>query len=151
MKALRFFAEPPKDKRLVSFCSIPLKVQDRVIGMLNAYSYTRGYKFTEGQRKMLSVLANRAAVSIENARLYEDLVCKNRDLVTANMSLAENFRATIIGFAHALEESDKYTRGHSERVARYSIAIGKNLGLSEKEMRNPVSYTHLTLPTICSV
>jgi transcriptional regulator with GAF, ATPase, and Fis domain len=38
LKALRFFAEPPKDKRLVSFCSIPLKVSDRVIGMLNAYS-----------------------------------------------------------------------------------------------------------------
>ena len=62
----------------MSFCSIPLKVQDRVIGMLNAYSYTRGYKFTEGQRKMLSVLATRAAVSIENARLYEDLVQQER-------------------------------------------------------------------------
>src|SRR4051794_3620554 len=36
IRALRFFSEPPKDKRLVSFCSIPLKVQDRVIGMLNA-------------------------------------------------------------------------------------------------------------------
>src|SRR5206468_5681493 len=74
IRALKFFAEPPTDKRLVSFCSIPLKVQDRVIGMLNAYSYTRGHKFLEGQRKMLSVLASRAAVSIENARLYEDLV-----------------------------------------------------------------------------
>ncbi|HEX9101385.1 MAG TPA: response regulator, partial [Polyangia bacterium] len=84
LKALKFFAEPPKDKRLVSFCSIPLKVQDRIIGMLNAYSYTRGYKFTEGQRKMLSVLANRAAVSIENARLYEDLVQKNADLTAVN-------------------------------------------------------------------
>ena len=124
LKALKFFAEPPKDKRLVSFCSIPLKVQDRVIGMLNAYSYTRGYKFTEGQRKMLSVLANRAAVSIENARLYEDLVQKNADLTSVNQSLADNFRATIIGFAHALEESDKYTRGHSERVAFYSSLDG---------------------------
>ena len=45
----------------------------RIIGMLNAYSYTRGSKFSEGQRKMLSVLASRAAVSIENARLYENL------------------------------------------------------------------------------
>ena len=49
----------------------------RIIGMLNAYTYTRGNKFTEGQRKMLSVLASRAAVSIENARLYEDLVDAN--------------------------------------------------------------------------
>lgn len=133
LKALKFFAEPPKDRRLVSFCSIPLKVQDRVIGMLNAYSYTRGYKFTEGQRKMLSVLANRAAVSIENARLYEDLVEKNADLTAVNLSLAENFRATIIGFAHALEESDKYTRGHSERVAFYSSLTARGLALGEQE------------------
>ncbi len=133
LKALKFFSEPPKDRRLVSFCSIPLKVQDRVIGMLNAYSYTRGYKFTEGQRKMLAVLANRAAVSIENARLYEDLVQKNGDLTSVNSSLAENFRATIIGFAHALEESDKYTRGHSERVAFYSSLTARGLSLSESE------------------
>ncbi|MFI5288379.1 MAG: HD domain-containing phosphohydrolase [Polyangia bacterium] len=138
IRALRFFAEPPSDKRLVSFCSIPLKVQDRVIGMLNAYSYTRGHKFSEGQRKMLSVLASRAAVSIENAKLYEDLVSRNEDLVQANMSLAENFRATIIGFAHALEESDKYTRGHSERVAFYSSITAAGLTLSEAEVEKIV-------------
>jgi HD-GYP domain-containing protein (c-di-GMP phosphodiesterase class II) len=38
--------------------------------------------------------------------------------------------------AAAIDAKDPYTRGHSERVARYSIAIGKNIGLPEKEMRN---------------
>jgi HD-GYP domain-containing protein (c-di-GMP phosphodiesterase class II) len=38
--------------------------------------------------------------------------------------------------AAAIDAKDPYTRGHSERVARYSIAIGKNLGLPEKEMRD---------------
>jgi HD-GYP domain-containing protein (c-di-GMP phosphodiesterase class II) len=38
--------------------------------------------------------------------------------------------------AAAIDAKDPYTRGHSERVARYSIAIGKHLGLPEKEMRN---------------
>jgi HD-GYP domain-containing protein (c-di-GMP phosphodiesterase class II) len=38
--------------------------------------------------------------------------------------------------AAAIDAKDPYTRGHSERVARYSIGIAKNLGLSEKEMRN---------------
>jgi response regulator RpfG family c-di-GMP phosphodiesterase len=138
IKAMRYFAEPPEDKRLVSFCSIPLKVQDRVMGMLNAYSYTRGYKFSEGQRKMLSVLASRAAVSIENARLYEDLVDKNRDLARVNMSLEENFKATIIGFAHALEESDRYTRGHSERVSFYASLTAEGLTMSEGEVQTVV-------------
>jgi HD-GYP domain-containing protein (c-di-GMP phosphodiesterase class II) len=38
--------------------------------------------------------------------------------------------------AAAIDAKDPYTRGHSERVARYSIGIGKNLELPEKEMRN---------------
>jgi HD-GYP domain-containing protein (c-di-GMP phosphodiesterase class II) len=38
--------------------------------------------------------------------------------------------------AAAIDAKDPYTRGHSERVARYSIAIGRNLRLPEGEMRN---------------
>jgi len=38
--------------------------------------------------------------------------------------------------AAAIDAKDPYTRGHSERVARYSIGIAKNLGLSDKEVRN---------------
>ena len=113
---------------------IPLKLKGRIIGMLNAYSYTRGNKFSEGQRKMLYVLGSRAAVSIENARLYENLVDANKDLTTANVSLEENFKQTIIGFAHALEESDRYTRGHSERVAMYARLIAIGLRLPEPEI-----------------
>ena len=38
--------------------------------------------------------------------------------------------------AAAIDAKDPYTRGHSERVARYSIAIGKHLDLSPELMRN---------------
>jgi len=46
------------------------------------------------------------------------------------------FINSIRMLAAAIDAKDPYTRGHSERVARYSIAIGKNLHLPEKEMRN---------------
>jgi response regulator RpfG family c-di-GMP phosphodiesterase len=134
-RSYRFLASPPDlERRLVSFCSIPLKLKGRIIGMLNAYSYTRGNKFSEGQRKMLYVLASRAAFSIENARLYENLVDANKDLMLANVSLEENFKQTIIGFAHALEESDRYTRGHSERVATYARLIAMGLRMNQNEI-----------------
>ena len=38
--------------------------------------------------------------------------------------------------AAAIDAKDPYTRGHSERVARYAIAIGKNLNLPAKDMNS---------------
>ncbi|MEA2417543.1 MAG: hypothetical protein QOI58_4200 [Thermoanaerobaculia bacterium] len=46
------------------------------------------------------------------------------------------FISSVRMLAAAIDAKDPYTRGHSERVARYSIAIGKNLALSEQDMRN---------------
>jgi HD-GYP domain-containing protein (c-di-GMP phosphodiesterase class II) len=46
------------------------------------------------------------------------------------------FINSIRMLAAAIDAKDPYTRGHSERVARYSIAIGKHVGLVEKEMKD---------------
>src|SRR5688500_4338003 len=46
------------------------------------------------------------------------------------------FINSIRMLAAAIDAKDPYTRGHSERVARYSIAIGKNLVLNERDMKN---------------
>ena len=134
VKANRFFTSPSGDRPLVSYAAVPLQVATRVIGMLNVYSFTRGNKFDEGKRKTLSILASRAATSIENAQLYDDLVAKNDQLSAVNRSLEENFRQTVVGFAQALEESDLYTRGHSERVSLYGELIARGLTLPEAEI-----------------
>ncbi|HEV7765320.1 MAG TPA: HD domain-containing phosphohydrolase [Thermoanaerobaculia bacterium] len=46
------------------------------------------------------------------------------------------FLNSVRMLAAAIDAKDPYTRGHSERVARYSIGIGKNLQLSDKDMRS---------------
>ena len=46
------------------------------------------------------------------------------------------FLNSVRMLAAAIDAKDPYTRGHSERVARYSVAIGKNLELPDQEMRN---------------
>src|SRR5205085_10686167 len=46
------------------------------------------------------------------------------------------FINSIRMLAAAIDAKDPYTPGHPERVARYSIAIGKNLNLPAKEMSN---------------
>ncbi|MGH9868850.1 MAG: HD domain-containing phosphohydrolase [Candidatus Polarisedimenticolia bacterium] len=46
------------------------------------------------------------------------------------------FMGTIKALAAAIDEKDPYTRGHSDRVHRYAMAIARRLGLSRQEMRN---------------
>ncbi len=53
-----------------SFASLPLKWGQRVVGVLNV-AFLRPHKFTENELRVLELLANQAAVAIENARLME--------------------------------------------------------------------------------
>ncbi|CAN5329437.1 hypothetical protein BH20ACI1_BH20ACI1_03030 [soil metagenome] len=46
----------------------------------------------------------------------------------------ELFVGTVKALAAAIDGKDRYTRGHSERVSRVSVAIGKRLGLGEEEL-----------------
>jgi response regulator RpfG family c-di-GMP phosphodiesterase len=111
-----FFFRPPEGA--ASFVSVPLRVRSHIIGLVNAYSWSR--RFTEGHRKLLSLLCARAAASIENARLYRNL--------------QETFRNTIAGLARAIEAMDTYTAGHSDRVSEYSRLGAIELGLPEDDV-----------------
>ncbi len=97
------------------------RVRGETIGFLCAFSYTRGKRFNEGQRKLLSILANRAAAAIENAKLYDNLKA--------------TFHQTIQGLAQAIDKMDRYTAGHSERVATYSRQLAKTLKLTPDEIQ----------------
>jgi response regulator RpfG family c-di-GMP phosphodiesterase len=137
-KAARFFTEAATPAELSSFVAVPLQVSATTIGVLNVFAFTPGKKFDEGHRKMLAVLASRAASAIDNTRLYGELRSTNASLVRANASLEEMFQQTVAGFAQALEESDLYTRGHSERVAVYSEILARGLTLPDAEVRRIV-------------
>lgn len=46
----------------------------------------------------------------------------------------ELFVGTVKALAAAIDGKDKYTRGHSERVSRISVAIGQRMELGEEEV-----------------
>jgi HD-GYP domain-containing protein (c-di-GMP phosphodiesterase class II) len=46
----------------------------------------------------------------------------------------ELFLGSIRMLAAAIDEKDPYTRGHSDRVARYSLLIGRQLNLSDEDL-----------------
>ncbi|MGI8813695.1 MAG: HD domain-containing phosphohydrolase [Pyrinomonadaceae bacterium] len=46
----------------------------------------------------------------------------------------ELFVGTVKALAAAIDGKDKYTRGHSERVSRISVAVGRQMGMSEVDI-----------------
>lgn len=57
-----------------SLLSVPLKIKDRVIGVLNVNNKRSGAVFNSGDLKLLSALASLAAISVENAHTYKNAV-----------------------------------------------------------------------------
>jgi HD-GYP domain-containing protein (c-di-GMP phosphodiesterase class II) len=55
------------------------------------------------------------------------------DLQRSARENRELFLGTVKSLAAAIDGKDPYTRGHSERVSRMSIAIAQRLGLSDEE------------------
>jgi HD-GYP domain-containing protein (c-di-GMP phosphodiesterase class II) len=47
----------------------------------------------------------------------------------------ELFFSSIRALAAAIDAKDPYTRGHSERVARYSVVLARHMGLSPEEIK----------------
>ncbi|HKO97668.1 MAG TPA: HD domain-containing phosphohydrolase [Pyrinomonadaceae bacterium] len=56
-----------------------------------------------------------------------------RDLQQSAAENRELFLGTVKSLAAAIDGKDPYTRGHSERVSRISIAIAQRLGISDDE------------------
>ena len=110
----RFFKKSPTEPP-TSILAVPLRIKTRLIGWVCLTSFSRLRRFDEGQRKLLSIVAARASASVENARLYEDL--------------RATFQQTIQGLAKAIDKMDRYTAGHSDRVALYSQVLAKRLAL----------------------
>ncbi|MDT7687454.1 MAG: hypothetical protein QOE46_213 [Acidobacteriota bacterium] len=56
------------------------------------------------------------------------------DLRNAAEENRQLFIGTVKALAAAIDGKDPYTRGHSERVARFSLAIAERMGLPEEEI-----------------
>jgi PAS domain S-box-containing protein len=114
----------PLDKNTKSEVTVPLKVGNKIIGVINVESYKRD-TFDEDDVRLLTLIANQAAIAIDNSNLYS--------------SLEDSYLDTIRALVSAMEAKDHYTRGHSERVRQYALAIAEELDLDDK-MKKELNY-----------
>ncbi len=66
--------------------------------------------------------------------MTDDLERYVDDLKTAAQENKTLFLSSIQMLAGAVDEKDPYTRGHSDRVTRYSVLIAKEMNLAEEEV-----------------
>ncbi len=63
----------PKEEKIFSSLSVPLKVKKEIIGVLNVSSMTEEKEFNEVDLKLISIFAQNAAIAIEKGELYLEL------------------------------------------------------------------------------
>ncbi|NJD91306.1 MAG: HD domain-containing protein [Geobacter sp.] len=114
----RFSALGYERKTLV--CA-PLIVKDEVIGTITVVNKNDGSTYSNDDLGLLTTIAAQASIAIKNAMLYDEQ--------------QKTYLNTIHALVSAIEASDSYTRGHSERVTKYSLTIAKRLGLSQERLK----------------
>ncbi|WP_298436368.1 HD domain-containing phosphohydrolase [Geobacter sp.] len=99
----------------------PLMVKDEIIGTITVVNKSDNATFNAEELELLTTIAAQASIAIKNAQLYDEQQA--------------TYLHTIQALVSAIEASDSYTRGHSERVTRYSLELAKKLGLSHDRIK----------------
>jgi putative nucleotidyltransferase with HDIG domain len=106
---------------LRSILCVPLKSKERVLGFIFLDNPFVTGAFSKDDLRLLTAIAIQAGVAIENSRLFT--------------ALEELMFGSIGALVAAVEAKDRYIRGHSERVARITRAIGEEMGLPYETMK----------------
>jgi HD-GYP domain-containing protein (c-di-GMP phosphodiesterase class II) len=110
-----------------ALASLPMRLRDRVIGVTAAVRHPSVRPFSPAEIGPLQELADQAAMAIEQAGLFAKVRSYADDLETS-------YDTTLRALMAALDTKDAATEGHSERVARLTLAVAREMGLPEERM-----------------
>ena len=79
---------PPGHPPMTSFLGVPICQGEVTIGQIYLTNKLNGQEFTDDDRLIIEMLAGYASASITNARLYRDLIQRDRVLTRRNEDLA---------------------------------------------------------------
>ncbi|MEE8414529.1 MAG: HD domain-containing phosphohydrolase [Dehalococcoidales bacterium] len=96
-----------------------------------AYDYiTKPFKLDEVAINVGKALEKRR-LELENKEYQQHLEDK---VLEQTKKIRASFLSSVTALAYALEAKDKYTSGHSQRVADISASIAKEMGLPQKDI-----------------
>ena len=96
---------------LTSLLSVPMMIKERATGVLNLYTTTE-HQFSEDEIRVLSTIANQAAVAIEHTRVFEQSVALQKSL--EDRKLVEQAKGVLMRDARLSEaEAFRLLQKHS--------------------------------------
>jgi len=105
----------------VHYVICPVRIRTEVTGYVGAFRVEGEPPIETGELRLLEVLAEELTNVATTRQLYHEL--------------REMLFNTVRSLVAAIDAKDVYTRGHSERVYRYSMKIGERLGLPADDMQ----------------
>jgi putative nucleotidyltransferase with HDIG domain len=96
-------------------------VKDEIIGTITVVNKLNNTPYSHEELEHLSTISAQASIAIKNALLYDEQ--------------QKTYLNTIQALVSAIEANDSYTRGHSERVTRYSLALARELELPQNRLQ----------------
>jgi len=138
------------NRNITSALSLPLRVGERCVGVLNVNRINHPEPFRDHHRDMLRMFADHVGAVIERAETMERLSSRARELEAANLRLAEMNQlkdvflstashelktplSTVIAYAELLEENDAElaSEQRGEFLRRLRGEAGRLMGLIE--------------------
>jgi len=98
---------------------LPLVIKDQRVGYIAVEGRRGKGVFPSDDLFLLKLVAEKAAIKIENKMLYESLY----------NSILDTLSSLII----AIDRRDSYTKGHCERVSAMCFRLGERMGISDYE------------------
>jgi HD-GYP domain-containing protein (c-di-GMP phosphodiesterase class II) len=119
----------------------PLRFKNELVGAVALGEKYTGSVYDDADHELIMVMANYIAIGVHNQALLSHLEKANTALrrkVLENRRLYHDLEViyadTVKALGAAIDAKDPYTRGHSDRVARIAVALGRALGLPEAQI-----------------
>lgn len=100
---------------------MPLVSKGDALGVMQVQSYTLN-RFSENDQRLLTYVANAAAISIENSRRYAEL--------------QDSYMRALLALAKATDARESCAADHSQRLADWAVEVALCMGCNESEVQD---------------
>jgi hypothetical protein len=113
---------------------VPMIVRGNLTGLVALGGKASGEPFTADDLEVIRAMVRHIGVGIHTHRLLAEVKQQAVENGRLYFDLRAIYRDTVRAFAAAIDIKDKYTRGHSDRVGKYSEIIAREMGWGEEEV-----------------